>query len=86
MLSRLWWGWVFLLNVPVAAAFAGMTAQQRAEQKERIALTFTVPRLRAAMLDQIAQAVQLIARAMAERVGRRPDDLAMISRRHGQLS
>jgi hypothetical protein len=45
------------LRAAFAAAFAGMTTQQTAEQNERIALTFVVPRLRAAMLDQIAQAI-----------------------------
>ncbi|GAA4632262.1 hypothetical protein GCM10023196_064950 [Actinoallomurus vinaceus] len=65
------------LRASFAAAFSGMTAQQRAEQRERIALIFAVPRLRAAMLDQITQAMQLLARAMAERVGRRPDDLTV---------
>jgi DHA2 family multidrug resistance protein-like MFS transporter len=65
------------LRAAFAAAFADMTAQQRAEQKERITLTFTVPRLRAAMLDRVSQAVQLLTRAMAERAGRRPDDLAV---------
>jgi MFS transporter, DHA2 family, multidrug resistance protein len=65
------------LRAAFAAAFAGLTAQQRAEQKERIMLTFTVPRLRAAMLDQISQAMQLLARAIAERAGRRPDDFAV---------
>jgi MFS transporter, DHA2 family, multidrug resistance protein len=65
------------LRAAFAATFAGMTAQQQAKQKERIALSLTVPRLRAAMLDQIAQAMQLLARAMAERVGRRPDDFTV---------
>jgi DHA2 family multidrug resistance protein-like MFS transporter len=65
------------LRAAFAAAFAGLTAQQRAEQKERIMLTFTVPRLRAATLDQISRAMQLLARAMAERAGRRPDDFAV---------
>ncbi|MGI5325759.1 hypothetical protein [Actinomadura nitritigenes] len=65
------------LRASFAAAFAGMTARQRTEQNERIALVLAVPRLRAAMLDQIAQAMELIARAMAERAGRRPDDLAV---------
>ena len=65
------------LRAAFAAAFAGLTAQQRAEQKERITLTFTVPRLRAAMLDQLSQAMQLLARAMAERAGRRPDDFTV---------
>ena len=65
------------LRAAFAAAFAGLTEQQRAEQKERIRLTSTVPRLRAAMLDQLSQAMQLLARAMAERVGRRPDDFTV---------
>jgi DHA2 family multidrug resistance protein-like MFS transporter len=65
------------LRAAFAAAFAGLTGQQRAEQRERIMLTLTVPRLRAAMLDQISQAMQLLARAMAERAGRRPDDFAV---------
>jgi MFS transporter, DHA2 family, multidrug resistance protein len=65
------------LRAAFAAAFAGLTGQQLAEQRERIMLTLTVPRLRAAMLDQISQAMQLLARAMAERAGRRPDDFAV---------
>jgi EmrB/QacA subfamily drug resistance transporter len=68
---------VAALRAAFAAAFADLTAQQQAEQQERIALTFKVPRLRAAMLDQISQAMQLIARAMAERAGRRPDDFTV---------
>ena len=65
------------LRAAFAAAFAGLTEQQRAQQQERIALTFAVPRLRAAMLDQISQAMRLLAGAMAERAGRRPDDLTI---------
>jgi DHA2 family multidrug resistance protein-like MFS transporter len=65
------------LRAAFASTFAGLTAQQRAELRERIALTLTVPRLRAAMLDQISRATQLIGRAMAERAGRRPDDLTV---------
>jgi EmrB/QacA subfamily drug resistance transporter len=65
------------LRAAFAASFAGMTALQQTEQNERIALTLTVPRLRAAMLDRVSQAMQLIALAMAERAGRRPDDLAV---------
>jgi EmrB/QacA subfamily drug resistance transporter len=65
------------LRAAFAAVFGGMTARQRAEQNELIALSFTVPRLRAAMLDQISQAIQLLAGAMAERVGRRPDDFTV---------
>jgi AcrR family transcriptional regulator len=68
---------VAALRAAFATAFAGMTAEQRADQNERIALTYTVPRLRAAMLDQMFQAMQLLARAMAERAGRRSDDFTV---------
>ena len=54
-----------------------MSAEQQAEQRERVALILSVPRLRAAMLDQFAKAMQLLAGAMAERSGRRPDDFAV---------
>ncbi|GAA4513531.1 TetR family transcriptional regulator [Actinoallomurus oryzae] len=68
---------VAALRAAFASAFAGMSAEQRAEQNERIALVFAVPKLRAAMLDQVSQAMQLVARAMAERAGRRPDDFTV---------
>jgi EmrB/QacA subfamily drug resistance transporter len=68
---------VAAVRAAFAAAFGGMTAEQRAEMRERVMLIFTVPRLRAAMLDQISQAMQLLANAMADRAGRRPDDLAV---------
>lgn len=68
---------VTALRAAFAATFAGMTARQQAEQNERITLVLTVPRLRAAMLDQISQAMQLLARAMAERTGRRPNDFTV---------
>lgn len=65
------------LRAAFAATFAGLTAQQQAEQNERITLTLTVPRLRVAMLDKVSQAMQLLAPAMAERAGRSPDDFAV---------
>jgi MFS transporter, DHA2 family, multidrug resistance protein len=65
------------LRAAFAATFGGMTDRQQAEQNERITLVLTVPKLRGAMLDQISQAMQLIARAMAERAGRRPDDFTI---------
>ncbi|HYS31584.1 MAG TPA: TetR family transcriptional regulator [Streptosporangiaceae bacterium] len=68
---------VSAVRAAFAALFADMSAQQRAEQRERVALVLSVPRLRAAMLDQFAKAMQLLAGAMAERSGRRPDDFAV---------
>jgi AcrR family transcriptional regulator len=65
------------LRAAFAAVFAGMSSQQRTEQRDRIIFTLSVPKLRASMLDQISQAVRLLTRVMAERAGRRPDDLAV---------
>jgi AcrR family transcriptional regulator len=65
------------LRAAFAATFAGMTDRQQAEQNELITLVLTVPKLRASMLDQVSQAMQLIARAMAERAGRRADDFTI---------
>jgi len=62
------------MRAAFAAVFAGMTASQQAEQRERVALILAVPRLRAAMLNQFSQLMQLLADAMAERAGLRPDD------------
>jgi AcrR family transcriptional regulator len=59
------------------SVFAQMSARQQAEQRERVALVLSVPRLRAAMLDQFAKAMQLLAGTMAERSGRPPDDFAV---------
>jgi AcrR family transcriptional regulator len=65
------------MRAAFAALFAQMSAEQQAEQRQRVALVLSVPRLRAAMLDQFAKAMQLLAGAMAERAGRRPDDFAV---------
>jgi AcrR family transcriptional regulator len=62
------------LRAAFAAVFAGMTASQRAEQQERVALILAVPRLRAAMLNQFSQLMQFLADVMAERAGLPPDD------------
>jgi AcrR family transcriptional regulator len=65
------------MRAAFAALFAQMSAEQQAEQRQRVALVLSVPRLRAAMLDQFAKAMQLLAGAMSERSGRRPDDFAV---------
>jgi DHA2 family multidrug resistance protein-like MFS transporter len=62
------------MRAAFAAVFAGMTAEQKAEQRDRVALILAVPRLRAAMLNQFSQLMQFLADAMAERAGLRPDD------------
>ena len=65
------------LRTAFAEVFGALTAEQRAEQRERIALILAVPALRGAMLGQISGAMNLLAEALAERAGRRPSDFAV---------
>jgi hypothetical protein len=62
------------MRAAFATVFAGMTAEQKAEQRDRVALILAVPRLRAAMVNQFFQLMQFLADAMAERAGLPPDD------------
>jgi AcrR family transcriptional regulator len=68
---------VAALRAAMRAVFAGLPAEQVELERERQALIMSVPELRAAMLDGLRSTIQLIAEAMAERVGRRPDELAV---------
>jgi hypothetical protein len=54
-----------------------MTPQQRNEQHQRMQLTLAVPELRAAITDQLTQAIQLVADIVAERTHKQPADLAV---------
>jgi AcrR family transcriptional regulator len=68
---------VAALRAAMRAVFAGLPPEQVGLERERQALIQSVPELRAAMLDGLRSTIQLIAEAMAERVGRRPDELAV---------
>ena len=57
--------------------FEQLSLEEQAEQRERTSLVFSVPELRAAMLDQFASSMGLLAEVVAERTGRPPDDLAV---------
>jgi hypothetical protein len=59
------------------AAFAQLSAEQHEDQRVRTILVLTVPELRAAMLDQLVQAMELIAVLMAKRTGRSAGDLEL---------
>jgi AcrR family transcriptional regulator len=58
-------------------AFAQLSAQEIADQMDRMQLSLSVPELRAVILDQFAGAMQLLAEVLAERTGRRADDLSV---------
>jgi AcrR family transcriptional regulator len=59
--------------------FGHLTAEQVAEQADRMHLILSVPELRAAMLDQFGQAMRLLAGAIAERTHRRADDMEVLT-------
>ena len=59
------------------SVFTQMSAAEADEQRQRTRIMLSVPELRAAMIDQFTQAVQLIAEAIAERTGRENSDLAI---------
>jgi len=54
--------------------FASVAPEERDQELARGALIFSVPELRARMLDQFAGLIQTIADAVAQRVGRRTEE------------
>jgi AcrR family transcriptional regulator len=57
--------------------FADLPTEVAEQQWERGRLTLAIPELRMRMLDQLAEAVHLIAELLARRVGRGADDFAV---------
>ena len=68
---------VAALRGAMRAVFSGMPAEQMELERERQALVVSEPELRAGALDGLGATIQLVAEAVAERVGRRPDELAV---------
>jgi AcrR family transcriptional regulator len=60
-------------------AFGQLTPEDVAEQSGRMQLILSVPELRASMLDQFGQAMRLLAEVLAERTGRRADDMQVVT-------
>jgi AcrR family transcriptional regulator len=58
-------------------AFAQMSDDERAVQEDRMLLVLSVPELRAAMLDQFASAMGLLAAIIGERTARPPTDISV---------
>jgi AcrR family transcriptional regulator len=57
--------------------FAELPAEELEVQQQRDRLIRSVPELRARMLDEFARSLDLFAEIVAERVGRRADELAV---------
>ena len=65
------------LRGAIREVFAGLSTEEVERMQERLALVKSVPELRMRMLDEFARNVEMIAEVVAERVGRRPDELPM---------
>lgn len=65
------------MRAALRTVFSGLTEQELAEQRERMDLILFAPELRAALMDQFASAMRLLAEVLAERTGRRPEDMAV---------
>lgn len=65
------------LRAAFREAFGALDPDEAAEQTDRMYMIVAVPELRAAMLGQLAASMRLLDTMLAERSGRRPDDLAV---------
>jgi len=67
---------VAAFRAAAAAAFAALTPEELAQFRETAALTLSVPEIRARAMDEFARTIEVMAGAVAKRVGREPDDFA----------
>jgi AcrR family transcriptional regulator len=67
------------LRAAFAAVFERLSDQEVSDQQQRMQLVLAVPELRASMLDQLASAMHLLSVMLAERTGRQPEDMAVLT-------
>jgi AcrR family transcriptional regulator len=65
------------IRAPFTDVLARLSPAERAEQRERVMLLLSVPPLRAMLVDQLNGPMRLIQQLVAERAGRRADDMAV---------
>ena len=65
------------LRRTVREVFGGLTEAEAASELRRNALVRSVPELRARTLEQYVSGLDMLTDAFAERLGRRPDDVAV---------
>jgi AcrR family transcriptional regulator len=59
-----------------AATFAALTPRELEQFRETAELTLRVPEIRARVMDEFARTIEVMAAAVARRVGRQSDDFA----------
>jgi AcrR family transcriptional regulator len=70
-------GEIHALRVALATVFGQLSAQEAADQRERMDLIFSVRELRSTLLEQLVSTMELLRQVLAERTGRQPDDLPL---------
>jgi AcrR family transcriptional regulator len=65
------------LRGALVTVFGDLSDAELERERQRTELIFSVPALRARMLEQFTDGMEMLARAVADRVGRRPDELAV---------
>jgi AcrR family transcriptional regulator len=63
------------VRAALRTVFAGMSEETKVRDRERRELIMTVPELRMAVLDEYTRSLRLLARLVAERLGRDETDL-----------
>jgi AcrR family transcriptional regulator len=67
-------GPVTAIREALRGLFEALSAEEMSDMHDRVELAFSVPDLRAAMLDQLAQTIRRVTDVVAERTGGKPDD------------
>jgi AcrR family transcriptional regulator len=65
------------VRATIRSVFAGMSEEAKERARERDLLVKTVPELRIAVLDEYTRSLRLLARLVAERLGREENDVAV---------
>jgi AcrR family transcriptional regulator len=65
------------LRATLRAVFAELPAEELARMRESTTLALAVPEVRARVLDEFTRTIQVLAEAVAGRVGRDPGDFAV---------
>jgi AcrR family transcriptional regulator len=68
---------VAAVRLAMRSTFEGLTEAEGARELQRHELARSVPELRARMLDQFAGGLEMLTVALADRLGRSPDDVAV---------
>jgi AcrR family transcriptional regulator len=65
------------LRQALREVMSSLSPEQQAELRERVSLVLSIPPVAVAGATQLDEPVQLLAETLAERMGKRPDDLAV---------